>query len=77
MAEEKDYQEPEWGDVNRDVLRSMLVTTPKYWWLLGTTMTIAVVCFFAPWLYQWHVGVGAAGMNRNAVCGTYLSSFIF
>ncbi|NND60908.1 MAG: polysulfide reductase NrfD [Gammaproteobacteria bacterium] len=76
MAEER-YQEPEWKDVNRDVLRSMLVTTPKYWWLFGTTVTIAVVCFFGPWLYQWHVGVGAAGMNRNAVWGTYLSNFIF
>ncbi|MDH3588207.1 MAG: polysulfide reductase NrfD [Gammaproteobacteria bacterium] len=74
MAE---HQEPTWGEVNQDVLRSMLVTTPKYWWALGTTVTIAILCFFLPWLYQWHVGVGAAGMNRNAVWGTYLSNFIF
>ncbi|NNF66394.1 MAG: hypothetical protein HKM98_07835, partial [Gammaproteobacteria bacterium] len=50
MAEQ---QEPAWGDVNKDVLRSMLVTGPKYWWLLGTMMTVAAVFFFMPWLYQW------------------------
>ena len=72
-----DYGEPTYADVNRDVLRSMLETGPKYWILFGTMVTIAVVCFFLPWAYQLVVGVGAAGMNRNAVWGTYLSNFIF
>lgn len=74
---DNNYSAPTYEEVNRDVLRSMLETGPKYWWLLGTTMTIAVVCFFLPWAYQWHVGIGAAGMNRSAVWGTYLSNFIF
>jgi len=74
MAE---YQEPTYAEVNRDVLRTMLVTGPKYWTALGISMTVAVVCFFGPWFYQIHVGVGAAGMNRSAFWGTYLSNFIF
>ncbi len=74
MAE---YREPSYAEVNRDILRTMFETGPKYWILLGFTSTIAVVCFFVPWIYQLNVGVGAAGMNRNAVWGTYISNFIF
>ncbi len=74
MAE---YREPSYAEVNRDILRTMFETGPKYWILLGFTSTIAVVCFFVPWIYQLNVGIGAAGMNRNAVWGTYLSNFIF
>ncbi|MEE8235419.1 MAG: NrfD/PsrC family molybdoenzyme membrane anchor subunit, partial [Gammaproteobacteria bacterium] len=72
-----DHGQPTYAEVNRDVLGSMLETGPRYWILLGTTMTIAGVCFFMPWIYQLIVGVGAAGMNRNALWGTYLSNFIF
>ena len=72
-----EYREPSYAEVNRDILRTLLETGPKYWILLGITSTIAVVCFFVPWMYQLNVGVGAAGMNRNAVWGTYLSNFIF
>ena len=74
MAE---YREPSYAEVNRDILRTLLETGPKYWILLGITSTIALVCFFIPWMYQLNVGVGASGMNRNAVWGTYLSNFIF
>ncbi|MEC7804226.1 MAG: NrfD/PsrC family molybdoenzyme membrane anchor subunit [Pseudomonadota bacterium] len=72
-----DHGQPTYAEVNRDVLGSMLETGPRYWILLGTTMTIAGVFFFMPWIYQLMVGVGAAGMNRNALWGTYLSNFIF
>jgi len=72
-----DYREPAYADVNRDILQTMLVTGPRYWIVFGITSTVALVCFVLPWIYQWHVGVGAAGMNRNAVWGTYLSNFIF
>ncbi|MEM7280419.1 MAG: NrfD/PsrC family molybdoenzyme membrane anchor subunit [Pseudomonadota bacterium] len=74
---EATYQEPRWDEVNRDVLATMLNTGPRYWWLLGISITVALVCFFGPWAYQLYVGVGAAGMNRSAVWGTYLSNFIF
>lgn len=72
-----DYKEPSYAEVNRDVLQTMLVTGPRYWITFGITATIALVCFFGPWMYQLHVGVGAAGMNRSAMWGTYLSNFIF
>jgi len=72
-----EYREPSYAEVNRDILRTLLETGPRYWILLGVTSTIAVVCFFVPWMYQVNVGIGASGMNRNAVWGTYLSNFIF
>ena len=74
MAE---YQEPSYAEVNSDVLRTMMETGPKYWMLLGTSITVAIVCFFGPWVYQLNVGVGAAGMNQSAFWGTYLGNFIF
>ena len=40
-----DHGQPTYAEVNRDVLGSMLETGPRYWMLLGTTMTIAGVCF--------------------------------
>ena len=72
-----DHGEPSYADVNKDILSTMLDTGPRYWMLLGGTMSVAGICFFMPWIYQLFVGVGAAGMNRNAVWGSYLSNFIF
>ncbi len=72
-----DHGQPSYAEVNEDILSTMLETGPKYWMLLGTTVTVAGICFFMPWFYQLFVGVGAAGMNRNAVWGSYLSNFIF
>ena len=71
------YTEPTWAEVNDDVLHTMLHTTRRYWIALGISMGVAALCFFGPWIYQLHVGVGAAGTNRSAVWGTYLSNFIF
>ena len=72
-----DHGEPSYEQVNQDVIKSLIETGPKYWMLLATTIGITVVCFIVPWMYQIHTGVGVAGMNRNAVWGTYLSNFIF
>lgn len=74
MAE---HAQPTYAEVNQDVLRTLMVTGPKYWMLLGSMIAVVLVCFVGPWMYQLHVGVGAAGMNRNAVWGSYLSNFIF
>jgi Ni/Fe-hydrogenase subunit HybB-like protein len=71
------YSEPAYRDVNNDVLRSMLDTGPKYWWLLGITAAIAVVCFFIPWAYQLRVGLGVTGMNNSVLWGVYLANFVF
>ena len=69
--------EPTYADVNKDVLNTLMHTGRGYWILLGTSILVVLVCFVGPWIYQLQVGVGAAGMNRNAVWGTYLSNFIF
>ena len=74
MAE---HSTPTYADVNRDVMRTILETGPKYWMLLGGSVLVAFTCFFLPWIYQLNVGVGAAGMNRSSMWGTYLSNFIF
>ena len=62
-----DHGQPSYAEVNKDVLSTMLETGRGYWILLGTMMTIAVVCFFMPWIYQIFVGVGAAGTARAQV----------
>jgi Ni/Fe-hydrogenase subunit HybB-like protein len=69
--------EPTFEEVNRDVLDSMLVTGPRYWLLLGLAAGGAVVLFFLPWAYQAYVGLGASGMNRQVLWGTYLANFVF
>ncbi|MBI4006353.1 MAG: polysulfide reductase NrfD [Gammaproteobacteria bacterium] len=72
-----DYREPTYAEVNRDILRTLLETGSRYWIVFGITATIAIVCFYIPWIYQWHVGLGASGQSRSDVWGTYLSNFIF
>ena len=72
-----DHNNLQFADVNRDVVRSLVETGPKYYWTLGCAVTVMLVCFFFPWFYQLFYGIGAAGMNQPTVWGTYLASFIF
>ena len=64
-------------DIHEDVVRSIVVTGPKYYAALATSGGLALLCFFLPWFYQLYYGIGAAGMNHPGVWGTYLASFIF
>ena len=64
-------------DIHEDVVRSIVVTGPKYYAALATSGGLALLCFFFPWFYQLYYGIGAAGMNHPGVWGTYLASFIF
>ena len=64
-------------DIHEDVVRSIVVTGPKYYAALATAGGLALACFFFPWFYQLYYGIGAAGMNHPGVWGTYLASFIF
>jgi len=77
MSMQGETNELEFADVNRDVVRSILETGPKYYATLGTAIAVTLVCFFFPWFYQLYYGIGAAGMNHPGVWGTYLASFIF
>ncbi len=72
-----DHGEPSYAEVNRDVINALTTTTWRYWVTLGISVAVALLFFITPWIYQIIVGVGAAGMNRNAMWGTYLSNFIF
>ena len=72
-----DHGEPSYAQVNHDVIKALTTTTWRYWVTLGISAGTALLFFMAPWMYQIMVGVGAAGMNRNAMWGTYLSNFIF
>ncbi len=66
-----------YADVNRDVVRSIVETGPRYYVALATAGSVTLLCFFFPWFYQLYFGIGAAGMNHPGVWGTYLASFIF
>ena len=72
-----DHGQPSYAQVNHDVIKALTTTTWRYWVTLGISAGTALLFFMAPWMYQIMVGVGAAGMNRNAMWGTYLSNFIF
>ena len=72
-----DHGQPSYSEVNNDVINALTTTTWRYWVTLGISAATALLFFVAPWIYQIIVGVGAAGMNRNAMWGTYLSNFIF
>ena len=72
-----DRGQPSYSEVNTDVINALTTTTWRYWVTLGISAATALLFFVAPWIYQIIVGVGAAGMNRNAMWGTYLSNFIF
>jgi Ni/Fe-hydrogenase subunit HybB-like protein len=74
MADTNDLQ---YVDIHRDVVRSILVTGPKYYVALATAASLTLLLFFFPWFYQLYYGIGAAGMNSPVVWGTYLASFIF
>jgi len=72
-----DTNNMKYTDIHDDVVRSIVVTGPKYYATLAIAGGITVLCFFFPWFYQLNYGVGAAGMNHPGVWGTYLASFIF
>ncbi|HUO82661.1 MAG TPA: NrfD/PsrC family molybdoenzyme membrane anchor subunit [Gammaproteobacteria bacterium] len=72
-----EHNELTYADVNRDVVRSLVETGPKYYVTLGVAVGVFLTCFFFPWFYQLFYGIGAAGMNQPTVWGTYLASFIF
>ena len=74
QAETKD---PQYADIHRDVVRSIVETGPKYYIALATAIGVTLLCFFFPWFYQLYYGLGAAGVNHPQVWGTYLASFIF
>jgi molybdopterin-containing oxidoreductase family membrane subunit len=67
----------QFADVNRDVVRSLVETGPRYFITLAIAIAVTLACFFFPWFYQLQYGLGAAGMNHPTVWGTYLASFIF
>ncbi len=74
QAETKD---PQYADIHRDVVRSIVETGPRYYVALATALGVTLLCFFFPWFYQLYYGIGAAGVNHPQVWGTYLASFIF
>ncbi|MGE4630880.1 MAG: NrfD/PsrC family molybdoenzyme membrane anchor subunit, partial [Pseudohongiellaceae bacterium] len=77
MTMEAENNKLGYTDIHEDVVRSIVVTGPKYYAALATSGGLALLCFFFPWFYQLYYGIGAAGMNHPGVWGTYLASFIF
>jgi Ni/Fe-hydrogenase subunit HybB-like protein len=75
--QKSNHQDLSYADVNRDVVRSLVVTGKRYYVSLGIAISLTLICFFFPWFYQLYYGLGAAGMNHPAVWGTYLANFIF
>jgi Ni/Fe-hydrogenase subunit HybB-like protein len=64
------------NQINRDLLRPLLQTTPRFYlavFLLGAM----VVAAFATWGYQMWNGIGVAGINRPVFWAFYITNFVF
>jgi molybdopterin-containing oxidoreductase family membrane subunit len=76
-AKEPNSKEPSYAQVNDDIIRTLLVTGPRYYLALGTALLVSIGCFLLPWFYQLKTGIGLSGMNQPNVWGSYLANFIF
>ena len=62
--------------INADLLRPLLDTTPRFWitvGLLSLVMAWALVAFS----YQVTTGMGVAGINQRVMWGVYIVNFVF
>ncbi len=65
-----------YGEINDDILGSMLTLTWKYWLALGITLTI-VFAGFGLFYWQTTVGLGVWGTNDPVVWGMDIPGFIY
>lgn len=65
-----------YSDINKDVIKSMLTITWKYWLALGITLSI-VIAGFGLYYWQTTMGLGVWGTNDPTVWGVDIPSFIY
>ncbi len=76
-SKEAGHKEPSYAQINDDIIRTLLVTGPRYYITLASALLISIGCFLLPWFYQLKTGIGLSGMNQPNVWGSYLANFIF
>ncbi len=65
-----------WSQINQDVIRSMQAPGKAYW----ITFAVCVAMFLtavAAEIYQYKVGMGAAGLNNPHMWDMYIATFVF
>jgi Ni/Fe-hydrogenase subunit HybB-like protein len=67
---------PTFGDVNRDVLRTLRPPGPLYFaWMCVIGLLLAA--FLTAWTYQIYIGMGAAGKRAPQMWAMYITTFVF
>jgi len=67
---------PTYGDVNRDVLRTLEPPGNLYFgWM--SVVGLVLACGILAWAYQIWVGIGAAGKRTPQMWAMYITSFVF
>ena len=66
-----------YADVNRDIVRSLVETGPKYYITLACAIGLTLVCFFFPWFYQLQVRHRRGRNESSAGLGNLRGRFHF
>ncbi len=66
----------ECASLDQAVIRSMTVTPPRYWFLVGF-LALIVGCAVGAFLYQVREGLAVTGLGSPAFWGVYILTFVF
>src|SRR5438128_2474172 len=71
-----EHRTPTFGDVNRDVIRSLRTPGRLYFaWMCVIGLLLAA--FLLAWTYQIYIGMGAAGKRAPQMWAMYITTFVF
>ncbi len=65
-----------WQRINEDVIRSMENPRRAYWVTFAVCLAM-FACAIAAEIYQYRVGMGAAGLNNPHMWDMYIATFVF
>ena len=65
-----------YGQVNRDILRTLEPSGKPYVALLAGTLTVLGFGIFC-WMYQIYTGMGVTGLTHPVMWGVYITNFVF
>lgn len=65
-----------WSQINDDLIRTLNAPGPK-WWITFAVCVAMIACAVAAEIYQYRVGMGAAGLNNPHMWDMYIATFVF
>ncbi|MFQ6038807.1 MAG: NrfD/PsrC family molybdoenzyme membrane anchor subunit [Candidatus Aminicenantales bacterium] len=68
--------EEKYPDIEKDVLRPILHTGPRFYLTVAILLALVLLGIFA-WVHQIRNGLGVTGLNRPVYWGFYITNFVF